>query len=168
MVCRCSSLFSCVLSIVVSLLFFFFMQKTAYEMRISDWSSDVCSSDLIAGEARVLQLEAEVVHGSSVDLGRDAAQAPGRGSVGRRGGPGEDNRPGVGARGSRAGTPLQPPGEPAAPLRVDLENRRCAKGDGQFGLRAKEAPDEHERRPARGDNRDGEVQRPRPRPEKRR
>src|SRR3546814_59223 len=32
-------------SSVVSL-FFFFKQKTAYEMRISDWSSDVCSSDL--------------------------------------------------------------------------------------------------------------------------
>src|SRR3546814_4863600 len=29
------------------MLFFFFKQKTAYEMRISDWSSDVCSSDLI-------------------------------------------------------------------------------------------------------------------------
>src|SRR3546814_643000 len=29
--------------------FFFFKQKTAYEMRISDWSSDVCSSDLDAG-----------------------------------------------------------------------------------------------------------------------
>src|SRR3546814_10964626 len=28
--------------------FFFFKQKTAYEMRISDWSSDVCSSDLNA------------------------------------------------------------------------------------------------------------------------
>src|SRR3546814_9860671 len=28
-------------------LFFFFKQKTAYELRISDWSSDVCSSDLI-------------------------------------------------------------------------------------------------------------------------
>src|SRR3546814_1978670 len=28
------------------LIFFFFKQKTAYEMRISDWSSDVCSSDL--------------------------------------------------------------------------------------------------------------------------
>src|SRR3546814_3435058 len=30
--------------------FCFFKQKTAYEMRISDWSSDVCSSDLFAGE----------------------------------------------------------------------------------------------------------------------
>src|SRR3546814_19299009 len=29
--------------------FFFFKQKTAYEMRISDWSSDVCSSDLVEG-----------------------------------------------------------------------------------------------------------------------
>src|SRR3546814_3349234 len=31
--------------------FFFFKQKTAYEMRISDWSSDVCSSDLCAAES---------------------------------------------------------------------------------------------------------------------
>src|SRR3546814_662228 len=31
---------------LVSSFFFFFKQKTAYEMRISDWSSDVCSSDL--------------------------------------------------------------------------------------------------------------------------
>src|SRR3546814_1853372 len=29
------------------IVFFFFKQKTAYEMRISDWSSDVCSSDLV-------------------------------------------------------------------------------------------------------------------------
>src|SRR3546814_3923719 len=28
-------------------MFFFFKQKTAYELRISDWSSDVCSSDLV-------------------------------------------------------------------------------------------------------------------------
>src|SRR3546814_4675152 len=32
---------------LVGLVFFFFKQKTAYEMRISDWSSDVCSSDLL-------------------------------------------------------------------------------------------------------------------------
>src|SRR3546814_3127917 len=30
----------------ICVIFFFFKQKTAYEMRISDWSSDVCSSDL--------------------------------------------------------------------------------------------------------------------------
>src|SRR3546814_8235114 len=36
------------------LFFFFFKQKTAYEMRISDWSSDVCSSDLAAAELPAL------------------------------------------------------------------------------------------------------------------
>src|SRR3546814_12193037 len=39
------------------IVFFFFKQKTAYEMRISDWSSDVCSSDLPAQT-----LEAGVLH----------------------------------------------------------------------------------------------------------
>src|SRR3546814_1804868 len=34
------------LTVVIFRCFFFFKQKTAYEMRISDWSSDVCSSDL--------------------------------------------------------------------------------------------------------------------------
>src|SRR3546814_4767714 len=39
----------------VVVFFFFFKQKTAYEMRISDWSSDVCSSDLLfAAVQRVL------------------------------------------------------------------------------------------------------------------
>src|SRR3546814_10702300 len=43
-----SSLFSvsCMLSLCCVVFFFFFKHKTAYEMRISDWSSDVCSSDL--------------------------------------------------------------------------------------------------------------------------
>src|SRR3546814_10700060 len=41
---RVSALVSCTLCF-----FFFFKQKTAYEVRISDWSSDVCSSDLAAG-----------------------------------------------------------------------------------------------------------------------
>src|SRR3546814_1044806 len=36
---------SCISSCFICF-FFFFKQKTAYEMRISDWSSDVCSSDL--------------------------------------------------------------------------------------------------------------------------
>src|SRR3546814_13866136 len=34
------------------MMFFFFKQKTAYDMRISDWSSDVCSSDLLRGRGR--------------------------------------------------------------------------------------------------------------------
>src|SRR3546814_3833362 len=33
--------------LIFGFMFFFFKQKTAYEMRISDWSSDVCSSDLL-------------------------------------------------------------------------------------------------------------------------
>src|SRR3546814_5901440 len=37
-------------------LIFFFKQKTAYEMRISDWSSDVCSSDLNKGFVAVAPL----------------------------------------------------------------------------------------------------------------
>src|SRR3546814_6068658 len=37
---------------VTFVLFFFFKQKTAYEMRISDWSSDVCSSDLPRTQAQ--------------------------------------------------------------------------------------------------------------------
>src|SRR3546814_5679319 len=43
--CWLSSLLLMALSFVVFVLFF--KQKTAYEMRISDWSSDVCSSDLL-------------------------------------------------------------------------------------------------------------------------
>src|SRR3546814_1745752 len=50
------------------LFFFFFKQKTAYEMRISDWSSDVCSSDL-AGRADRIVLELRL------DLGLGQHQA---------------------------------------------------------------------------------------------
>src|SRR3546814_2186893 len=39
-------MFSSFTLVFYCVLFFFFKQKTAYEMRISDWSSDVCSSDL--------------------------------------------------------------------------------------------------------------------------
>src|SRR3546814_2512558 len=41
--------------------FFFFKQKTAYEMRISDWSSDVCSSDLcLRRQPRILPFSCRV------------------------------------------------------------------------------------------------------------
>src|SRR3546814_2952058 len=39
---------------------FFFKQKTAYEMRISDWSSDVCSSDLVDGRTGRLRIDGHV------------------------------------------------------------------------------------------------------------
>src|SRR3546814_9886117 len=44
--------------------FFFFKQKTAYELRISDWSSDVCSSDLqaVVRQVAVLHREAAADH----------------------------------------------------------------------------------------------------------
>src|SRR3546814_5303054 len=40
--------------------FFFFKQKTAYEMRISDWSSDVCSSDLYGAPLSIVQAVVDV------------------------------------------------------------------------------------------------------------
>src|SRR3546814_1522178 len=48
LVCICCLVILFVCYILV--FFFFFKQKTAYEMRISDWSSDVCSSDLLGPE----------------------------------------------------------------------------------------------------------------------
>src|SRR3546814_2950344 len=42
-------------------MFFFFKQKTAYEMRISDWSSDVCSSDLFSSLAGVREDITDIV-----------------------------------------------------------------------------------------------------------
>src|SRR3546814_985546 len=52
--CLCSRAIYFVLSFLcfVYFVFFFFKQKTAYEMRISDWSSDVCSSDLPQNDRR--------------------------------------------------------------------------------------------------------------------
>src|SRR3546814_12576637 len=49
-------------------MFFFFKQKTAYEMRISDWSSDVCSSDLMADAGR------SDCQGACVPMGKRTAQ----------------------------------------------------------------------------------------------
>src|SRR3546814_3437675 len=63
-------------------IFFFFKQKTAYEMRISDWSSDVCSSDLRAADQnaqahRLLGAEvlAHLADGERADDGADAGGA---------------------------------------------------------------------------------------------
>src|SRR3546814_6411920 len=48
------------------LVFFFFKQKTAYEMRISDWSSDVCSSDLLS-ERRCQQQQGQRADEAAAD-----------------------------------------------------------------------------------------------------
>src|SRR3546814_10219153 len=72
-----------------AVVFFFFKQKTAYEMRISDWSSDVCSSDLrparcvtketssifTDGHARVAAAKCSASSVSSSDVSRRAAIA---------------------------------------------------------------------------------------------
>src|SRR3546814_8641470 len=56
--CICSSLISAAMRCI---LLFCFKQKTAYVLRISDWSSDVCSSDL--GEPQDIPKPCTVVHG---------------------------------------------------------------------------------------------------------
>src|SRR3546814_3540545 len=48
---------------VLLFVFFFFKQKTAYEMRISDWSSDVCSSDLCAFQRDIIRCEQRLCSG---------------------------------------------------------------------------------------------------------
>src|SRR3546814_12332457 len=48
--------------------FFVFKQKTAYEMRISDWSSDVCSSDLAEGERADARVALEALRGLGLRL----------------------------------------------------------------------------------------------------
>src|SRR3546814_8566135 len=51
-------------------MFFFFKQKTAYEMRISDWSSDVCSSDLLGA------VSGKAVTAAPTDLPTEMPSAP--------------------------------------------------------------------------------------------
>src|SRR3546814_10120351 len=65
--------------------FFFFKQKTAYEMRISDWSSDVCSSDLLTVGSEVLAdlglgdlPIAAIAKGPDRGAGRERIFLPGR------------------------------------------------------------------------------------------
>src|SRR3546814_6274826 len=96
--------------------FVFFSQKTAYEMRISDWSSDVCSSDLPGGHVRSARRQGEGHRISGAHQGRCAgfgrgdcqcAQPPvdrrdprPRASVGRR----RDHRERCDAGGGDGGT----------------------------------------------------------------
>src|SRR3546814_19253826 len=77
----------------VVLLVFFFKQKTAYELRISDWSSDVCSSDLPG-----------LVRGMIVGGLRAALDGAGHRSV---------QRPSAAALGSWVSEPVAPPSLPS-------------------------------------------------------
>src|SRR3546814_10444132 len=58
--------------------FFFFKQKTAYEMRISDGSADVCSSDLVEPERQLMKRSVA----ARTDIGKDGGHA--RCDIGRR------------------------------------------------------------------------------------
>src|SRR3546814_5690629 len=58
------------LYLLVGCFFFFFKQKTAYEMRISDWSSDVCSSDLPGAAQEPLDYRAQGVGVAARGRGR--------------------------------------------------------------------------------------------------
>src|SRR3546814_3908159 len=89
------------LTVWISILFFFFFkQKTAYDMRISDWSSDVCSSDL--GTERVRKV-------NSPRLALRHARPRFRGGRARRAGERRSDR--AAARGAAPGNSL--PGRPA-------------------------------------------------------
>src|SRR3546814_9369726 len=67
--------------------FFFFKQKPAYEMRISDWSSDVCSSDLALSGARDARLSCHDDRSRTDILGQGPPACAGRHrlSLGKRG-----------------------------------------------------------------------------------
>src|SRR3546814_7027172 len=62
------------------LLFFFFKQKTAYEMRISDWSSDVCSSDLQAMQLGPIEVSDIPRHNAHTGLRPCGLDGPGCGN----------------------------------------------------------------------------------------
>src|SRR3546814_4739305 len=95
--------------------FFFFKQKTAYEMRISDWSSDVCSSDLRAAHRRA--------------LGAQHRPAP----VGHR----YDDAELCGAHPRHRGDPARYPQDDPRPARArkirDADGRRDQSPDGAVG-----------------------------------
>src|SRR3546814_2975163 len=60
---------------MIDYVFFFFKQKTAYEMRISDWISDVCSSDLLATKrfeiAELIQINSAISNRFVANGGND-------------------------------------------------------------------------------------------------
>src|SRR3546814_14238776 len=122
------------ISCIFVLCFFFFKQKTAYEMRISDWSSDVCSSDLhwrLEGAGR------QGGQGQGPDLadaGRHRGEAALHGGGRGRNGPGAPRLCAVYARGARihvCGPPLEDRksvvSETSVLVRVDLVGSRILK-----------------------------------------
>src|SRR3546814_11962187 len=122
------------------LFFFFFKQKTAYEMRISDWSSDVCSSDLaglVAGDRRrlvvavlVLRVDADAA-GPDVLLGDAGGLDRGHHLVHLRG-VGGQRGVGVGGLGHHAGRQRRHV-RPAAGLGLGRDGEQRASAGGNRG-----------------------------------
>src|SRR3546814_3957388 len=120
------SLFLCYILLYI-FCFFFFKQKTAYEMRISDWSSDVCSSDLAAAAG-----PGSLAHPRQPDRARPAAPgarplpADGRRLAALRRRPRRRDRlladPGPGLRGA---DPRRPRAPPPAIGRASCRAREC-------------------------------------------
>src|SRR3546814_11582936 len=100
---------------VVVVAFFFFKQKTAYEMRISDWSSDVCSSDLPARECPPRPQRLARTRKAAERPRRDGARGDRRGCLCRRGAApsGADRRPAAARATDRHGRGAQPSRKPA-------------------------------------------------------
>src|SRR3546814_48091 len=109
--------------------FFFFKQKTAYEMRISDWSSDVCSSDLppqegaphLAATSKIVDLIEPVTPKPLLQRGRYVDPAGEDNDHGRR-----DRRPWLSFR-----QELDPPGD-SIPAVHEVQALR--RGGAQFIL----------------------------------
>src|SRR3546814_17769961 len=100
------------------MIFVFFKQKTAYEMRISDWSSDVCSSDLAAHAVELLHAGRARArrHLRDAGLQRAAHRATGVAHRDRGPGPGAlERRPRRTEHAAAARTGLAPAPAPFAP-----------------------------------------------------
>src|SRR3546814_20152494 len=122
-----SDVMVCVFVLLIVCFFFFFKQKTAYEMRISDWSSDVCSSDLLHAVSGRPVLRALVRLARHLRLGADAAAGGGRGLSAVA-----VHRPHGGSRGPRlaAVSPHPHPIRPVADRPRHLHLARCRAGAG--------------------------------------
>src|SRR3546814_3755097 len=64
------------MSVMYDMSFFFFKKKTAYEVRISDWSSDVCSSDLHRGGDVHVERDEQVAVGAARRLAEQVLESP--------------------------------------------------------------------------------------------
>src|SRR3546814_14038258 len=110
----------------MSCLFFFFKQKTAYEMRISDWSSDVCSSDLDEEAADLHCIDASAPIARIQDAGRPGAGTQRLAADRRRRNEAGDGQ-GVSAGRGRRGPCADGSGRPYRQDRARTEERRVGK-----------------------------------------